>query len=313
MTRTSNSEPSFDSIQMKLFCALVRARNNMETIRRSLTLRLRSRRAKELDSIAFNKFKVLIPELAEYNRAGTFKRLRSRAFLNGFHNLDGYYNSLLTDEKELSYLRKNLTYIGSHFFRGSVWQRLGEICRDQFATSGEETIRVWSAACSNGKEVYSILATLLDFLPAEKLDILATDYNDFALGQCLEGCYSMRTMDEIPKKYWRYIKTFKAPEPRKVDFSYRYQFRFCDDLRRLIHGRTLNLLSDEYPTGFDLILCRNVIKFFTPDKRIETQHKLAQSLKPDGLLVLSEEEIVANPELMGLMRIDDTCIYRKRV
>ncbi len=72
-------------------------------------------------------------------------------------------------------------------------------------------------------------------------------------------------------------------------------------------------MSDEYPTGFDLILCRNVIKFFTPDKRIETQHKLAQSLKPDGLLVLSEEEIVANPELMGLMRIDDTCIYRKRV
>ena len=222
MTQTSNCEPSFDSIQMKLFCALVRARNNMETIRRSLTLRLRSRRAKELDSIAFNKFKVLIPELAEYNRAGTFKRLRSRAFLNGFHNLDGYYNSLLTDENELSYLRKNLTYIGSHFFRGSVWQRLGEICRDKFATSGEETIRVWSAACSNGKEVYSILATLLDFLPAEKLDILATDYNDFALGQCLEGCYSMRTMDEIPKKYWRYIKTFKAPEPRKVDFSYRY-------------------------------------------------------------------------------------------
>ena len=78
--------------------------------------------------------------------------------------------------------------------------------------------------------------------------------------------------------------------------------------------RQHNLLSDEYPDGFDLILCRNVVKFFEDGARFQVQNRLASSLNNGGFLVVSDDlgrERIPDSESIGLTQIDNTCIYRK--
>ena len=116
-----------------------------------------------------------------------------------------------------------------------------------------------------------MLMLLLDLFPAEKIRLLASDYNREMLLRCREGRYPLSTIDEIPGKYRHYTEKYIPAGFEKADFAYRYQFRFREALRNIIETRQHNLLSDEYPGGFDLILCRNVIKFFEESARREVQ------------------------------------------
>jgi len=146
---------------------------------------------------------------------------------------------------------------------------------------------------------------LLDFLPSDKIDLLATDYNPEQLQRCEEGIYPLSTLKEIPAEYKRYSVTLN-----------RDQFQISSDLRRIVKTKCQNLVSDEYPAGFDLILCRNVTKFFEKDVRREVQKSLAVSLKDGGYLVVSDDllrEGIADPGSMSLIQQGDTCIYRKNL
>ena len=81
--------------------------------------------------------------------------------------------------------------------------------------------------------------------------------------------------------------------------------------------KNLNLLTDPFPAGFDVILCRNVLKFFSPQKIAQIQEQLAHSLNRGGFLFLSADdhhydlEFINAPASMGLEQMDDRCIYRK--
>ena len=266
------------------------------------------------EKAAFERIRTQFPELASYDRKGLIRQLRARAIRKGFPSLADYCAYLPGSEEEWADLRENLTFAGTHFFRGSVWPALETACRTNFLRTDGESVRIWCAGCSSGKEVYSVLMLLLEILPGEKLEMLATDYNDSLLLRCREGVYPLRTMDEIPGKYRRYVTAYRAEDADRQDFAYRYQLRFCDGLRQMIHTQRQNLLTDEYPAGFDLILCRNVIKFFNTDARREVQRKLAESLNPGGLLVLSEqkEERIPEPESLGLESRGKSGIYQKR-
>lgn len=94
-------------------------------------------------------------------------------------------------------------------------------------------------------------------------------------------------------------------------------FTFIPEITGIVHTQTINLLTEEYPNDFNIILCRNVIKFFTPEKIREVQEKLASSLAMGGYLFLSDDdksngtEMIKEPALLGLRQICDKCIYQK--
>ena len=82
----------------------------------------------------------------------------------------------------------------------------------------------------------------------------------------------------------------------------------------MVETRYLNLITDEYLKGFDLILCRNVIKFFTEDVKKEVHRKLSESLNEGGILVVSDElenEGIHEPEKLRLRQVNNSCIYCK--
>ena len=243
-----------------------------------------------------------IPECRCYDQVTVMRQLRSVALKKGYRSLEEYYEAVSTDPDSLSVMRENLTFIGTRFFRGGIWPELRSVCESSFAGKDGGAVRVWCAGCSSGKEVYSILMVLLDILPPERIEMLATDYNAEVLRRCREATYPLVTLGEIPRKYWPY--TERVPSSR--------EFRFQDSLRSMVQTGQLNLLTDGYPAGFDLILCRNVVKFFREEVRTDVQRKLARSLNPGGFLVVSddlEHDGIKDPEASGLRQLDKSCIY----
>ena len=158
----NKSNLSYDSLSLKLFRALVRLQNKFSKWRRNKTIARWNCRSKEANLEVFDRFKALIPEIAGYNQEETFKQLQIRAYKRKARSFLDYYETVVKDKDELSFLRENLTYTGSHFFRGDNWARVADLCREKIANSNQDKFHIWRAACANGKEVYSILMTALD-------------------------------------------------------------------------------------------------------------------------------------------------------
>ncbi len=266
------------------------------------------------DTRTIGKFEAIIPTLAKYNPDSKLRHLRIQAIENQSVNLEHFYQDVTAHPDKLTQLKENLTYVGSHFFRGQSWPELSRLCRAIFADPDKDPIRVWCAGCSSGKEVYSILMILCDMFPGRRIDLLATDYNSEMLRRCREGAYPVGTMHEIPQGYWHYTERYISGREDLTASAGHYLFRFVSQLRDQIRTRPLNLLTDDYPGGFDLILCRNVIKFFGPGVRAEVQGRLAESLNQSGILMVSDEldkEGIRHPESLGLCQIGNSCLYRK--
>ncbi|MBR2739030.1 MAG: hypothetical protein IKD88_10000 [Lachnospiraceae bacterium] len=248
----------------------------------------------------------MIPELTGY-RAGTVLFLREKAAERGYVNLRTYARVLRKDPAEIAWLSTRLTYKGTHFFRGEDWGFFIGRCLSELADRSE--VRVWCAGCSLGQEAYSVLTALLDYVPLEKIRILATDYNDELLEKCRSGRYLNMHLHEIPERLRRYVETGEKT------------FTFLPELRAAVETKPLNLITDDYPAPFDVILCRNVIKFFSGDMIPRVQRRLAASLAPGGFLFLSADddrrgvkdrvEMIPRPEELGLQQLENRCIYRK--
>lgn len=250
------------------------------------------------------KFKSLVPGLAFYNGISAIRHLRVKALDNGCGSLAEYYRLVSSDPGKLAELKENLTYVGTRFFRGKVWLELEKVCKEAGQSwSEKERIRVWCAGCSSGKEVYSVLMILLESVPPGKIELLATDYNHEMLKRCEEAAYPLSIIGEITERFRnRYVETDGDC------------FRIRKELRDIVRTGFLDLLVDDYPSGFDIVLCRNVIKFFKPGVRRLVQQRLAASLAPGGFLVVSDElgkEGIRNPGKMDLSRIGRSPIYQR--
>jgi chemotaxis protein methyltransferase CheR len=160
---------------------------------------------------------------------------------------------------------------------------------------GALRLRLWSAACATGEEAYS-LAMLLDRLLPDRddwaLTILATDLNTEALATARRGLYREWSLRETPQ--WTRDQYFHR---RGVE-----AFEVDPKIRRLVTFAPLNLAEDSYPaavtnTGaMDLILCRNVLMYFTREAQRAAVARLQRALVAGGWLVVSPVE--ASAELL---------------
>lgn len=254
------------------------------------------------DIVYFQKMKRLFPELRSYNlNEKVF--LRALSEKKGFRDFREYYYRLLGSREERAFLKSNFTYLGSHFFRGNDWPFFRDNCLSGF--SGRRELKIWCAGCATGQEVYSLIMALLDYVPLEEISVLATDYNDRQLETTEKGDYSLSHLHEIPDRYRHYVSVAET------------RFIFPSEMRARIQTQNLNLLTDPFPAGFDIILCRNVLKFFSPGARAKVQKKLAGSLKDGGILFLAHDnhfigcELIRNPASLGLRQLGRRPLYRK--
>jgi len=145
-------------------------------------------------------------------------------------------------------------------------------------------IRIWSAACSTGQEVYSIaivLRELLSDLSKYQIKLLGTDISDAAIAQASLGKYNKFEIERgLPRdklqKYFIPMGGF---------------WKIKDEIRAMATFRKLNLMLPFAGLGkFDIIFCRNVAIYFTLEDRKKLFNKLADVLEPDGYLIIGATE-----------------------
>ncbi|MNX55739.1 Chemotaxis protein methyltransferase [compost metagenome] len=156
-------------------------------------------------------------------------------------------------------------------------------------------VRLWSAACSNGQEPYSMALTVLDVLPeAADLDvrILATDIDPNMVAEGAAGVYSEELLSPVPASGRKHFEPV-AGRPG--------QFSADATLRRLVSFRELNLIGDWPMRGkFDVIFCRNVVIYFDDATQEMVWSRFTPMMAPGATLYIGHSERVSGPAVAQL-------------
>ena len=171
---------------------------------------------------------------------------------------------------------------------------------------GKPSIRLWSAANSTGQEIYSIAMTLIEMgVTPDKYNIrlFGTDISDAAIAQASYGLYNKfevaRGLD--PHRLNRYFD--KQPND---------QYKIKDEVRAMAQFKKMNLMKPFIGLGkFDIILCRNVMIYFTTQDRQKIYQNISTVLEPDGYLMIgATESLVNETDLFGSKRYLNSVFYQ---
>jgi len=153
-------------------------------------------------------------------------------------------------------------------------------------------IRIWSAGCATGEEPYSVAIALRELIPnleSWNILILATDINRDALRKAREGLYGAWSFRGVEKRIQD--RCF-----RLIRLNGKKQFAIADEVKRMVTFDYLNLVEDRYPSltnntnGMDVILCRNVTIYFTPEVTQEVLGRFRNCLVDGGWLIPGASE-----------------------
>nr|WP_255548543.1 CheR family methyltransferase [Luteibacter sp. dw_328] len=163
-------------------------------------------------------------------------------------------------------------------------------------------INIWQAGCAHGQEVYSLAILLEEAGLYERSRIYATDFNDAALAIAADGIYATREARDWSRNY------IEAGGSHSLSdyYSARYDFIKLDQrLRRNVTFFNHNLVTDEVFCEAHLILCRNVLIYFTNTLQDRTLGLFRDSLVRGGFLCLgTRENIDFSPAAAGFGDVD---------
>ncbi|HHY47664.1 MAG TPA: protein-glutamate O-methyltransferase CheR [Firmicutes bacterium] len=247
----------------------------------------------EFDFFSRKILELIGVDLRSYKGALMERRLRALMSKANVDNLTSYAHLLQRDPARLEEFRNWFTINVSEFFRNP--DKFAELSTSILPglLKANPDIRVWSAGCANGSEPYSVAIILKELAPRGHHQVLATDIDPEALAAGVRGVYSERELgpgvsEERRRKFFE-----MTPDG----------FRVKNDIRRMVRFQEHDLLRDPYPAGFDLILCRNVVIYFTETARDEVFSKFRQSLKPGGVLFIGATESILNAREIGFEMI----------
>ncbi len=172
-------------------------------------------------------------------------------------------------------------------------------------TSGKPSIRLWSAANSTGQEIYSIAMTLIEMgVTPNKYNIrlFGTDISDAAIAQASYGLYNK-------------FEVARGLDPRRLNRFFdpkEDRYKIKDEVRVMAQFKKMNLMKPLVGLGkFDIILCRNVMIYFTSADRRKIYHNIAKVLEPDGYLIIgSTESLVNDIELFASKKYLNSVFYQ---
>lgn len=192
-----------------------------------------------------------------------------------------------------------LTINVSEFFRNKdMFLQLEESIKKYLAPD-KNSLKIWNAACSIGAEPYT-LGIIMDMLtPSKKHSILATDINTTILETAKKGVYTKNDVKNVDDYL---IKKYFIVDGEKYIIK--------DEIKNRVTFKRHDLILDKYETGFDLIVCRNVVIYFTQEAKNNIFQKFYQAMKPGALLFIGATESIYNYREIGFEKAS-TFIYRK--
>lgn len=238
-------------------------------------------------------------DLSLYKEAQMKRRLTALYEKKGYSSFHDYYKVISSDEKQMAEFLDRMTINVSEFYRNyKRWEVLETNILPRLI-KGKRTLKVWSAACSTGEEPYTLAMLLSKYLPLTSLDILATDLDGNALQRARHAIYPERSLAEVP------------PEIKQKYFTAEGSLYKVDDrIKQAVTFKKQNLLADPFDAEFDLIVCRNVMIYFTEEAKDSLYKKFNASLIKEGVFFVGSTEQIFNPGQYGFQS-EDTFFYKK--
>ena len=189
-------------------------------------------------------------------------------------------------EEFVNYLTINV----SEFYRNpEQWKILESAVFPDLIEKFGKKLKIWSAACSTGDEPYSLVMVLSKFIPLNMIEVIATDIDKQVLEKARVGLYNEKSIAGLPDEFKRKYFT-------KIGTS---SYQISEDIKKCVEFKQGNLLADKYPSNLDLILCRNVVIYFTDEAKMDIYKKFNASLKTGGYLFVGSTEQIINYKDLG--------------
>lgn len=238
----------------------------------------------------YEAFKVEICKMTQinlsyYKEKQMKRRIDSLIKKNGFEYYFDYVKMLKANEVLLNEFINYLTINVSEFYRNpDQWDVLHKEIFPILLKKSKK-LKIWSAACSTGDEPYTLAMVLNNYLSLDDIKILATDIDREALRKAKAGLYTEKSLEKLPKAYLEKYFTKSAGI-----------YSIKDDIKKRIEFVRHNMLMDSYPSDCDLIVCRNVLIYFTEEAKSHIYVQFNKSMKKEGILFVgsTEQIILAN-------------------
>ena len=157
--------------------------------------------------------------------------------------------------------------------------------------SKTKNLKIWSAACSTGDEPYSLVMALSRHIPLNQIKIYATDIDEQVIAKAKAGIYAEKSIASVPedlkKKYFTKNGMFYEISP---------------EIKARVEFKKHNLLKDDYQSGWHMIVCRNVLIYFTEEAKDGIFRKYQKALAPGGVLFIGSTEQIINHKEVGFNR-----------
>ncbi len=243
------------------------------------------------DLASYNRILTLVRvasglELRQYKPDTIRRRIARRMLLLRVDSLPEYVQYLQAHKDELKNLQEDVLINVTHFFRDPLmWEALTADVFPAFFENRapDSTIRIWSAGCSSGEEVYSVAMALLEYMSAHRIDaavqIFGTDAGERSIEMARAGTYPDSLASEISNER---LRRFFVKAPRGYQINKR--------VRDLCVFAKQNLCTDPPFSHMDFVFCRNVMIYFKHALQRQILATFHYSLKGRGYLVLGSSE-----------------------
>jgi chemotaxis protein methyltransferase CheR len=248
--------------------------------------------------------------LTEIKKTLVHGRLSRRLRMHNVATFRDYLRLVRSDPVERAEMVVALTTNHTHFFRENHhFEHFREKVLPALKRDAQSRpIRIWSAGCSSGEEVYTIAMCLLGedrtaaaWLRSADVKLLATDLAPHVVDSVRRGTYPDTVVAAIPTAY---RKTWVQPAGG--------EFAIAAQARDLVTARVLNLF-DPWPMKqhYDVIFCRNVMIYFDDRAKEELEQRFVDMLVPGGYLYIGHSERLIGPAAKAMAGCGQT-IYVKR-
>lgn len=229
------------------------------------------------------------------------RRIESLIVRKGFDGFESFFKGMKQDKTLLHTFVSYLTINVSQFYRNpQQWINFEKEMVPYLRRQYGDRLTIWSAACSTGDEPYTIAMILSEYIPVDKIRIIASDIDEDVLAFAKEGVYPAKSLAELPEKFLNKYFT-------KVDATH---YAVNKQIKDCVEFKKHNLLKDKYFTNINMIVCRNVVIYFTDEAKDEVYRSFHNALTEKGILFIGSTEQILRAKELGFQTMK-TFFYEK--
>lgn len=235
---------------------------------------------------SYEEFKLAILQLVKidlnsYKERQMKRRIDALITKNGCTSYKEFVEVLQSNDELLEEFSSYITINVSEFYRNpEQWNILEKEIFPLLTKRYNKPLKIWSAACSTGEEPYSLVMLLSRVMPLEQIKILATDLDKQVIEKAKLGIYNEKSLKGLPEEFKK--KYFEQIDEHTVQIT--------EQVKQCVEFKQHDLLLDQYPNDCDLIICRNVLIYFTEEAKELIYQKFYSSLKEKGILFVGSTE-----------------------